>query len=204
MTQAPVLDEAGACVVPAPDDTPQRRRGDRFLRAAIGWGLVLVAVILLWPAQWGGLSGITVVSGHSMEPTYRTGDLVVTWRSPAYEIGDIVSYTVPADQPGAGGHVIHRISAIADAGGSPVYTTTGDNNPAADQWALSSSDITGAAVLHVPGLGRLLRPALLPYVAAALIGAIVTVLLWRSQDDGEAESADEADPTTAPTDGSRA
>lgn len=190
-TQAPALAGADACVVPE-GTTAERTRSGR-VRSVLGWLLVAAAAVLLWPAAWGGATGLTIVSGQSMEPTYRTGDLVVTWRSPGYEVGDVVSYTVPADQPGAGGHVIHRVSAVDDEAGRPVYTTRGDNNPADDQWALSDADVTGAAVLHVPGLGRLLGPTLLPVVTAAALGAIVTVLLWRSRDDDEPEAPDATD-----------
>lgn len=199
-TQAPDRAGTGACVVPSepqsqpdpqPQPEPQSPTRSR-VRALLGWLLVAVAAALLWPAQWGGLTGLTIVSGHSMEPTYYTGDLVVTWRHASYEPGDVVSYTVPADQPGAGGHVIHRVATADQAGsGELVYTTVGDNNPAADQWTLTADDIAGTAVLHVPGLGRFLGPAVLPILVAGALGAIVTVMLWssRSEDDENDDGA---------------
>lgn len=206
MTTAPAPGGAAALVVPVDELTAAAVEGTpaaaaqhrRPWRTLAGWLLLAAAAILLWPASLGGLTGLTVVSGQSMEPTYVTGDLVVTWRSAGYEIGDIVSYTVPAGQPGEGGHVIHRVSDVTMIDGEPVYTTLGDNNPAADQWQLTTGDITGAAVIHVPGAGALLGPALLPYLAAAAIGAIVTVLLWRgATDDDDTDAQTDTDTDTA-------
>ncbi|GAB2623374.1 signal peptidase I [Pseudactinotalea suaedae] len=197
ITQAPDRAGTGACVTPSKAESPTRSRAATIL----GWLLVAVAAALLWPAQWGGLTGLTIVSGHSMEPTYYTGDLVVTWRQAGYEPGDVVSYTVPDDQPGAGGHVIHRV-ATADRldSGEMVYTTVGDNNPAADQWTLTADDIAGAAVLHVPGLGRFLGPAVLPILVAGALGGIVTVMLWSSRpEDEETDEADDGAPTLEET-----
>lgn len=193
-TQAPDRAGTDACVVPveATESTTAARTNGRRVRSVIGWFLVGVAALLLWPAQWGGLTGLTIVSGHSMEPTYETGDLVVTWRQSEYQPGDIVSYTVPEDQAGAGGHVIHRIETATEVDGELVYTTIGDNNPAADQWSLTADDVTGTAILHVPGLGRMLGPAVLPIIIAAALGGIVTVLLWsRSSEDDDGDTTSE-------------
>lgn len=193
-TQAPDRAGTGACVMPAdaPEPTTAERTSAGRVGSVLGWLLVAAAAILLWPAQWGGLTGLTIVSGHSMEPTYVTGDLVVTWRQADYAPGDVISYTVPADQPGAGGHVIHRIVTAEPGTGGTVYTTLGDNNPAADQWDITAADVTGSAILHVPGLGRFLGPAVLPIIFAAALGGIVTVLLWsRSSGDDDGEPAQE-------------
>lgn len=192
-TQAPDRAGPGACdlATSASERTTAERTRAHRVRSVLGWVLVAVAAILLWPAQWGGLTGLTIVSGQSMEPTYYTGDLVVTWRQADYAPGDIVSYTVPADQPGGGGHVIHRIVTAEPGPSGTVYTTLGDNNPAADQWAITAADITGTTILHVPGLGRVLGPAVLPIIAAAALGGIVTVLLWRDSEDDHGDPAQE-------------
>jgi len=195
ITQAPDRAGTGACVIPSEPQPPARSKA----RVVLGWLLVAAAAVLLWPAQWGGMVGLTIVSGHSMEPTYYTGDLVITWRHASYEPGDVVSYTVPADQPGAGGHVIHRVATAEQLGSGELgYTTVGDNNPAADQWTLTADDIAGTAVVHVPGLGRFLGPAVLPILVAGALGGIVTVMLWPSrstdEDDDGAATREEIAP----------
>ena len=59
--------------------------------------------LLLAPPSLGGKTSYISVSGHSMEPTYVTGDLVILREKGSYEPGDIVAFK--AD----GGVVIHRI-----------------------------------------------------------------------------------------------
>lgn len=186
------LDRAGssACVVPQDTEpTTADRPVARRVVSVPGWLLVIAAAVLMWPAHWGGLTGLTIVSGHSMEPTYYTGDLVVTWRQADYQPGDVVSYTVPDGQPGEGGHVIHRVVTAEQVDGELVYTTLGDNNPTADQWLLTADDITGTAIFSVPGLGRYLGPTVLPILLAAVIGAIVSVLLWSTRTDDDEDDA---------------
>ncbi len=172
--QAPELLESGACAV----SSVPRHRAPRRVRGVLGWIGFAALVALLWPAQWGGLVGLTIVSGQSMEPTYHTGDLVVTVRQGSYQPGDVISYAVPAGQPGEGGHVIHRIVRVAEIDGERVHTTRGDNNPTDDQWAITGPDITGTALFHFPGVGRFLGASLLPIILAGALGGIVTVLLW--------------------------
>ncbi|MCA0253656.1 MAG: S26 family signal peptidase [Actinobacteria bacterium] len=167
-----------------------RSSSGRRMRSALGWLLLAVAIVALWPAQWGGITGLTIVSGQSMEPAYHTGDLVVTIRQPGYAVGDVISYRVPAGQPGAGGRVIHRIESI-QAG---VLRTLGDNNSDTDPWVFTAADITGRAIFHLPGVGLLWSPTVLPLILAAIAGLAVTVLLWPAKPERQAslEDADHA------------
>ncbi len=159
------------------------RRGLRVLRAVAGWVLLAVGAVLLWPAPLGGVVGLTVVSGHSMERTYHSGDLVITARQPSYAAGDIVSYVVPAGEFGGGGRVIHRIVGLS----AGHYTTQGDNNAATDPWSFEDGDVTGRAVAVLPGVGRLWSPQVFPFVIALAVGGIVTLLLWPSKPEAALE-----------------
>ena len=62
--------------------------------------LAFLAATPFWlPNDFGGQTGYVVVSGHSMDPTYATGDLLVT-RPKAIELGDIIVYKVKeGEQP---------------------------------------------------------------------------------------------------------
>ncbi|MFB9618673.1 signal peptidase I [Brooklawnia cerclae] len=175
---------AGSTALPSSVRSRSRAKSRRIGSVARAVALVFV-VLALWPATWGGLTGLTAVYGHSMEPTYRTGDLVVTVRAPSYHVGDVVSYKVPEGQPGAGGRVIHRVVSVDASSGTEVYTTKGDNNSSADEWRFGADDVLGRAVLRVPSAGRLLGPGLLPWFLAVVCGAAVIVLLWPPQEDGE-------------------
>ena len=156
---------------------PVKRRSPlRFVGSLV---VFLVALVLLWPAQFGGLTGLTGVHGHSMEPTYHTGDLVVTFKLPAYHFGDIVSYEVPAGQLGAGGRVIHRIFATTVSGGKTIYTTKGDNNPSIDPWHFSNGDVLGKALFSIPAIGSVLGGASNPIVVGLVAGILVMLLVLR-------------------------
>lgn len=177
--------EPAAGPAPEPPAEAERSRVARALRSLGGWLVVAVGVIVLWPAQLGGVVGLTIVSGHSMEPSYHTGDLVVTVRQASYAVDDVVSCVVPEGEPGAGGRVIHRIIAV-EAG---VYTTLGDNNAEPDPWSFEAADVTGRALFHLPGLGALWSPLVFPLIIAVALGGVVAVVLWPSRPEPAEQEA---------------
>lgn len=154
----------------------RRGRRRRTIPRLVALALTAVAVVLLWPATWGGIFGLTIVNGNSMMPTLSSGDLVVTMRQPSYGVGDVVSYVVPRGQAGAGGHVIHRIREIDETGPRPVFVSQGDNNPQPDPWRFGPEDVYGRAVARVPGLAG----AVAGFVFPAAVGAVATLafLAW--------------------------
>jgi signal peptidase len=179
------LSEAGSQLAASPSETEQGavvakttkpRRPLQYVGSIV---IFLIALVVLWPAQFGGFTGLTVVNGHSMEPTYHTGDVVVTLRLPSYQFGDIISFKVPDGQPGAGGRVIHRVFSVAQTDGKAVYTTKGDNNPSVDPWHPGNADILGKALFSIPAIGSVLGGASNPIVVGLVAGALVTLLIWR-------------------------
>lgn len=113
---------------------------------------------------------MVIVARRSMEPTYRIGDVVVTWRDGRHVAGDPVLFRVPdsgvgpADSVARGARVIHR---LVD-GGPDGWVTQGDNVPHPDIWEPTDTDILGRAVLHLPGVGEGVSVAAL----AASVGAL--------------------------------
>jgi signal peptidase I len=109
-----------------------------------------------------------------MEPTYRSGDLVVVRRQENYEVGDIVAYRIPRGEPGEGIIVIHRV-----VGGSSQegLVTKGDNRQGPDLWRPTAADVVGKAWIHVPGGGRILAFLRSPLVVATLAGGLAFVLV---------------------------
>ena len=107
---------------------------------------VVLALLALWyltlaPTVFGGPAAYIEVSGHSMDGTYQTGDLIVTRAQDTYKVGDIVVYKV------SGGQVIHR---VIGGKGTTGYTLQGDNNPDPDPWHPTDVDVVGRAWLHYP------------------------------------------------------
>ncbi|MEX0625374.1 MAG: signal peptidase I [Chloroflexota bacterium] len=138
------------------------------LGAAVAW------FVMLRPAALGGPAGYILVSGRSMEPNVHEGSLVVTLRQPDYRAGDIVAYRIPAGEPAAGLHVIHRIfGGSRDAG----FVMRGDNASGSDVWRPGPDDILGKAQVIVPGAMTVLLFARSPIVAASTAAALAVYLI---------------------------
>lgn len=163
----------------------------KLLRNAGSAFLLLIIVALLWPVHLGGVTGLTVVQGQSMEPTYVTGDVVLTLKQTHYTVGDIISYQVSEGQPGAGGRVIHRIIDTEQTADGLVYVTQGDNNPEIDPWVVHRRDVMGRALGHVPGLGQVLGAGSYPLIMAGAAAVIVLVFLWPSAKKKDHETTTE-------------
>lgn len=140
--------------------------------------LVGVLLYLFWPSSLGGCSTVTIVSGHSMEPTYFTGDLVWS-RCGQASVGDIVVYEAP---DAGGAHVIHRI-----IGGDGVegWVVQGDNNDLVDPWNPDDSRVVGIATGHVPYLGSAVYALASPYVWGSVLLIAAAILLWPGTKKGE-------------------
>ena len=141
-----------------------------------GWAgmvLLLVGGALFARPTWllDGDTSQLIVSGHSMDGTYRTGDLVVVKRQSSYRVGDIVGFQVPADEAGAGMVVIHRIVGVAPEGG---FLTQGDNNPEPDPWRITADDVRGRAALRLPGVGLASSYVRSPIGIAGIFGGLAT------------------------------
>jgi len=141
--------------------------------------IVLVALVGVWavtlrPQSLGGPALFVLVRGDSMEPAYRTNDLVVVRTEARYGVGDVVAYRVPAGELGAGRLVLHRIVGV---GADGRFTLLGDNNPAPDPWRPDPADVAGRAWVGLPGAGQLLAFVLGPVTLAALAAAVVVAAL---------------------------
>ena len=158
------------------------------VRSAAGWAVVVVVVALAWPVQLGGHLGLTVVSGHSMDGTYQTGDLLMTWPHSTYSVGDVAVYRVPGDGVGHGMHVVHRIVGHASESG---YVMQGDNKDAPDQWHPTDTDVVGRPFARIAGGGLALRWLVNPLALALLCGVCVDFLVAKPDEPGQLAQPDE-------------
>jgi signal peptidase I len=127
--------------------------------------LVLVAwCVFLRPTFLGGPVGYVIVSGHSMEPLFHTGDFVVTRRSD-YQKGDVIAFHTGESS----GIVIHR---IIGGNSQQGFLTQGDNRQTPDQWHPRSSQVIGKSWIHIAGLGKWLGYAREPVIFASVIGLL--------------------------------
>ena len=134
----------------------------------------------LWPQNLHGSTAYIGVAGHSMDGTYRSGDLIVVRRQATYRVGDIVAYTIPAHEFGAGAHVIHRI-----VGGNATlgYATKGDNRTINDPWRPRNSDVLGRSWLRIPGLGNGIQKLAHPVPLGVLCGGIAILSLFTASQE---------------------
>ncbi len=150
--------------------TLNRRRLIRYSTTALILALGVIWFFTLRSQTLGGPVDYVIVSGHSMEPTYNAGDLILMRRSSEYHEGDIIQYTVPDDEPAAGTRVIHRIVGEDTDG----FITRGDNNDGNDLWRPQTSDIAGKEWLRIPNAGKFLTRLRAPIILASL-AALLTV-----------------------------
>lgn len=193
-----------------PTDSPLGRAGGRrrarrlasaSLTLSVLVGLAAWAVFLR-PTFLGGDTTYVIVSGTSMEPTLRAGDLVLARRRTAYAVGDVVVYGARPEGAAADKLIIHRI-----VGGSARdgYVLRGDNRDRRDVWRPRSGDVRGALVIGIPAVGAVLAKLQEPrFLTAALAGVLVFLVVTalageprhrrRRLDGGEPESP----PTVLP------
>ncbi len=119
-----------------------------------------------------GFRNYTVLSG-SMEPEFYPGDLVVSLHKNRANIkeGDIITFR-DGDEI-----VTHRIIDKTKDG----YITKGDNNNAADSFAVSNDNIIGKVLFDIPNAGYIIQFLAKPMVIAIelMLGAIIILLYNR-------------------------
>jgi len=131
-------------------------------------GLIILSwVVFLRPRMLGGPASYVVVSGVSMEPTLRSGALVVMIRSRDYAVGDVVAYRVGS------GYVIHRIVGEDPEG----FVVQGDNKDSSDPWKPTAEDIAGKMWFQIPGGGRIIGYLRQPMLLAPLVGTMAMLFI---------------------------
>jgi len=156
---------------------------------------VVALLCLVWfqffrPQSMGGNAGYVLVSGHSMLPRYKTGDLVLVEHHASYHKGEVIAYHVPKGDPMAGAQVIHRI-----IGGDAKhgFIVKGDNRTASDTWRPKPADIVGAKAIRFPDAIVVLQFLRAPVFLALLAACFVFVHVLsrgggkKPTDEGDAE-----------------
>lgn len=167
-----------------------RDRRVRVLKGVLAWGAILVLAFFLWPTSLGGGTTVIVVNGHSMEPTYYTGDVVVA-RSQEPQVGDVIVYTT---QDLGDAKIIHRI-----IGGDGVdgWEVQGDNNDFVDPFYPTNDDVLGVAKFHIDSVGTWATVLQSPFVWASLLLLALALTMWPTrkcpEDDDVTETLTDGD-----------
>ncbi len=116
---------------------------------------------------------LVVVLSASMGASLPVGSLALAVPQQEYFVGDIVTFKIPDSdellthrvesvkvshlRQGFGGQAPCQCVTAGAADGVRVYKTQGDENNVVDDWQLTSEDLLGKIIFHIPYIGYLLR-----------------------------------------------
>jgi len=113
----------------------------------------------------GGFKSYVVLTG-SMQPTIKTGSMIIVKPSEQYKIGDIVTFGPYSKVKPP---VTHRIVDTRVQNGQIFYNTKGDANNSPDSREISNKDIIGKLRVKIPYVGYAVSAAKKPVGFAILI-----------------------------------
>lgn len=151
---------------------------DKFFKIfkVVFYLLILSAVtfllIVLFPIK--GNYQIKIVQSGSMEPSIKTGSIVVIKSRENYAVGDVVTFgkDTKEDIP-----TTHRIVSSRAIEGVIVFTTKGDANKSSDIKEIREDEIHGKVLFSVPFLGYMIDFARKPigFVILIVIPAVIVI-----------------------------
>lgn len=97
----------------------------------------------------GNLKMLVVQSG-SMEPTIKTGSIILIKKQDTYSEGDIITFL-----SGGNNSITHRITKTSVVKGKEKFNTKGDTNRREDGETVGIESVLGKTVFTVPYLGYL-------------------------------------------------
>ena len=138
--------------------------------------LLSVAILLIVSTipVTGNIKIMTVLSG-SMEPSIKTGSVVIVRPVNEYNIGDVITFGQATKLNAPITHRIHDIKIIEN---QPKYITKGDANDVEDQTEIDGKKIIGKVLLSVPYVGYAVDFARKPLGFAMIIIIPVLVIIF--------------------------
>jgi len=130
--------------------------------------LVFMALLVLASALPipGGVKTFVVRSG-SMEPSIKTGSVVVVLPQKSYKVGDTVTYG-PNTKTKA--PTTHRIVSESGTPDRRFFLTKGDANNTPDVREISQREVIGKVILDIPYFGYVVAAAQKPWGFAVIVG----------------------------------
>jgi signal peptidase len=124
-----------------------------YILAGSAWAILgfflFLFLLLLFSALNPWVQARVIISG-SMEPTIKTGSMVIVVPQDEYHRGDIISFIDPDI-----GRNVHRIVGEVTSDGVTYYITKGDAARMADRTPVPLDKVEGKVVLIFPYLGYL-------------------------------------------------
>src|SRR3989344_6544376 len=147
----------------------------------IGYGIFVAAVVLLGRLLVTSLIpipgniDIKIVQSGSMEPSIKTGGLVIIKPFSEYHIGDVIMF---GEDTKTKVPTTHRIVADEVRSGVFYYTTKGDANEDPDPQQVAQTEVIGKVLFSIPYLGYVLDFAKKPLGFALLIGIPAAIVVF--------------------------
>lgn len=140
--------------------------------------LLLVLVAGLFLASLLPIPGnieVKIVKSGSMEPSIKTGSVVVIKPEQSYQVGDVITF---GEDSKARVPTTHRIMAVQNQNGQTMFTTKGDVNEEADTELTSARAVIGKVLFDVPYAGFILDFARQPigFTFLIIIPAVVIIV----------------------------
>ena len=124
------------------------------------WLLLIVLLVIAGSAALSALGlpqeyRLFVVQSGSMEPTIKTGSLVIVKPESQYIKGDIITFKVQpqADIKNPNLLISHRIVDIKGVNGQTFFITKGDANNTPDMELRPEGNVLGKVIFSIPYLG---------------------------------------------------
>ncbi|HEY4527381.1 MAG TPA: signal peptidase I [Candidatus Paceibacterota bacterium] len=96
---------------------------------------------------------VKIVKSGSMEPTIKTGSVVIIKPESSYKVGEVITF---GEDSKTRVPTTHRIVAVQTQNGQTMYTTKGDANEDADTQVTPASEVIGKVLLDAPYAGFIL------------------------------------------------
>lgn len=141
------------------------------------FALVFALGVLTFLSGKSDLAGwrLLIVKSGSMEPTIKTGTLILVKKETSFQVGDIVTFG-PVTRPEM--LVTHRIIEIFDKSGHQYIKTKGDFNATEDQDATPIASVVAKYHFGIPYLGYLISFAQTELGVVLLIIVPGTIIIY--------------------------
>lgn len=142
-----------------------------FVALVVALGLLLLTSLIPIP----GNVLVKIVQSGSMEPSIKTGSLVIIKPSLNYRVGEIIMF---GEDTKTKVPTTHRIVRDEVRSGVFYYTTQGDANEDSDLQPIAQSEVIGKVLFSIPYLGFVLDFAKKPLGFALLIGVPAAIVVF--------------------------
>lgn len=119
----------------------------------------------------GGVKTFVVQSG-SMEPSIKTGGVVVVKPMSAYAVGDVITF---GPRTKTKSPTTHRIIEVKEDGN---YVTKGDANSDEDLRTVSRYEVIGKVLFSVPYVGYAVAAAQKPWGFVVIVVIPAVIIIW--------------------------